>query len=304
LTLKAGAHFLYLTNSDDASLEPRASLRYEMTDKQAMTFGYGLHSQMQTVGIYEAQVRQDDGTITKPNQSIGFNKSHHFVLGYDRSLTKHLHVKTEAYYQQLFNIAVINNINSPISTLVIEEGYLTQPLVNEGKGRNMGLELTLEQFMHRNMYFLFSGSLYDSKYTALDGVWRNTRFNGRGAMSLTGGKEWDWRKGRTFGVNIKAIFAGGFRITPVDVEQSNAEGRPIYLIDQAYAEQLPAYFRTDLRISLKRNRPRSTSTIAIDVQNVTNRENVGGRFYDPRAGAMREWYQLPLLPVLSYRVEF
>jgi hypothetical protein len=304
LMFKGGAHFMYLTNNGSAALEPRASLRYDFTDKQAMTLGYGLHSQMQTVGIYEAQVREDDGTLTKPNQSIGFNKSHHLVLGYDRSLTKFLHIKTEVYYQKLFNIAVIDNIESPISTLVLEDGYLTLPLVNEGKGRNMGLELTLEQFMHRNLYFLLSGSLYDSKYTALDGVWRNSRFNGRGSLVFTAGKEWEWRKSRTFGVNIKTIYAGGFRITPVDLEQSNAEGRPVYLADQAYEEQLPAYFRTDLRISLKRNKPRSTSTIAIDVQNVTNRENVGGRFYDPRAGAMREWYQLPLLPVLSYRVEF
>jgi hypothetical protein len=304
LTLNAGMHVLFMTNNGEASFEPRASARYELNNNQQLSLGYGLHSQMQPVGVYEAQVEEDDGSITKPNQSVGLNKSHHVVLGYDRSLTRHLRLKTEAYYQHLFNIAVINDVNSPISTLVIEEGYLTAPLVNRGKGRNMGVEFTLEQFMQRNLYFLLSASLYDSKYTALDGIWHNTRFNGRHALSFTGGKDWEFKKSRTLGVNIRTIYTGGFRVTPIDVERSIAEGRPYAVPGQAFAEQLPDYFRTDLRISLKRNRPRSTSTIALDIQNVTNHENVGGRFFDPRRGAMVYWYQLPLLPVLSYRVEF
>ena len=304
LSLNGGLHFLYLFNNSDASIEPRVSAKYDINDKQSINAGYGLHSQMQPLGVYEARVANDDGSIETPNKNVEFNKAQHFVVGYDRSITKYLRVKTEVYYQQLFNVAVVDDPNSTTSTLIVEDGYLTLPLVNEGKGINKGVELTLEQFMHRNLYFLLSASLYDSKYKALDGVWHNTRFNGKHAVSFTAGKDWEFRKNRTFGVNLRTIYTGGFRVTPVDWERSTSEGRIYLYADRAYEEQLPDYFRTDLRISLKRNRVRSTSTISLDVQNVTNRENVGGRNFNLQQGGVTYWYQLPLLPILAYRVEF
>ncbi|HEY5823484.1 MAG TPA: TonB-dependent receptor [Cyclobacteriaceae bacterium] len=304
LTLNGGLHYLHLFSNNTSSIEPRASARYELNEKQSVSFGYGLHSQMQPVGIYEAQVQEDDGSFIKPNQNIGFNKAQHFVIGYDRSLTKYLRIKTETYYQHLYEIAVKNDPSSPISTLVVEDGYLTDPLVNKGVGRNYGLELTLEQFMHNNMYFLLSSSFYNSEYKALDGIWRNSRYNGKHAMSLTAGKDFNWKKNRTFGVNIRTIWSGGFRTTPIDIEKSMELGETKRIESLAFTQQLPDYFRTDLRLSLKRNHAKSTTTLALDIQNVTNHQNLGGRYFDPQTGTVKSWYQLSLLPVLSYRIEF
>lgn len=304
LTFNTGLHFLYLTNSNSTAVEPRASIKYELNDRQSVSVGYGLHSQMQPIGVYEAKLEQPDGTFIKPNRNLGFNKSHHFVLGYDRSLTKYLRVKAETYYQHLYNIAVEDDPRSPLSTLIVEEGFVTQPLVNTGGGRNYGLELTVEQFTHNNLYFLLSLSLFDSKYKTLENLWHNTRFNTQRAISFTAGKEFPLRKNRTFGVNLRTIYTGGLRTTPIDLERSIAEARPYYFEGRIFDDQLPDYFRTDLRISLKRNRSRSTSTISIDIQNTTNHKNVGGRYFDVRSLKMQEWYQLPLLPVLAYRVEF
>lgn len=303
-TLNSGLHFLKLTNNKSSSLEPRVSVKYEITERQSISFGYGLHSQMQPIGVYRAQVIQGDGTFLSPNQNLGFNKSHHFVAAYDRAISKHLRVKAEAYYQHLFNVAVKNDPASAISTLVSEEGYITDPLVNKGVGRNYGLELTAEHFFYNNFYFLLSSSLYSSKYKALDEVWRNSRFNAKHALSFTAGKEFKWEKSRTFGVNIRTTYTGGFWTTPIDFVKSAQLKETKYIESLAFTEQLPDYFRTDLRFSLKRNRPKSTSTLALDIQNATNHSNLGGRYYDSTAGKIRNWYQLPILPVLSYRIEF
>jgi hypothetical protein len=304
LTLNYGLHFLTLLNNGTNSIEPRASIKYDINEQQSVSLGYGLHGQMQPVGIYEAQVLQTNGAYIKPNKDLGFNKAHHVVLGYNRSLTRYLHVKAETYYQQLYNIAVKNDTNSPISTLVLEEGYYTDPLVNKGTGRNYGVELTLEQFTHNNMYFLLSTSLYDSRYKALDGVLRNTRFNGNKAVSFTAGKEFIWRKNRVFGVNLRGIYAGGFRTTPIDFEKSKLNSGTRYIESLAFTEQLPDYFRTDLRLSLKRNLKHTTRTLSLDFQNATNHKNLGGQYFEPRSGELKRWYQLPLLPILSYRIEF
>jgi CarboxypepD_reg-like domain/TonB-dependent Receptor Plug Domain len=304
MTFNYGLHMLYLANNGDASLEPRASVKYDFTEQQSLSLGYGLHSQMQPIGVYEARVQQTDGSWLKPNKDVGFNKAHHIVLGYDRSINKYLRAKVETYYQHLFNVAVMKDITSPVSTLVVEEGYVTDPLVNEGFGRNYGAEITLEQFTHNNLYFLLSTSWYSSEYKALDNVWRNTRFNGKRAVSFTAGKDFVWKKNRTFGVNVRAIYAGGFWMTPIDIEKSRQLGQTERIQSLAYTTQLPDYFRTDVRFSLKRNRAHSTTTLSLDIQNATNHKNLGGQYFEPRSGEVKKWYQLPLLPILSYRVEF
>lgn len=304
LTFNYGMHFLYMTSNGRSSLEPRTSVKYALTDRQSLSLGYGLHSQMQPVGVYEAQILQADGTILKPNKDVDFNKAHHVVLGYDRSLTRHLHAKVETYYQHLYNIAVVNDPSSPVSTLVVEEGYLADPLVNKGRGRNYGAEFTLEQFTHNNLYFLLSTSLFNSEYKALDGVWRDTRFNSKRAVTLTAGKDFILRKNRTFGLNFRTLYAGGYRTTPIDFEKSRELGHTRYIESLAYSLKMPDYFRADLRLSLKRNRAHSTTTLSLDIQNATNHRNLGGQYYEPRSGEIKKWYQMPLLPVLSYRVEF
>ncbi|MBL7873243.1 MAG: TonB-dependent receptor [Cyclobacteriaceae bacterium] len=304
LTINSGIHFLYLKNNGTYSVEPRASAKYELNERQSLSVGYGLHSQMQPIGVYEAYLEQPDGSFKQANKNLGFNKAHHFVVGYDRSLTKYLRVKTETYYQHLYNIAVNDDSTSPVSSLVVEEGFVTDPMVNKGYGRNYGVELTVEQFLHNNIYFLLSGSLYNSEYKALDEVWRNTRFNGKRALSFTAGKEYIWKKNRVFGVNLRAIYAGGFWTTPIDFDKSIEMGETRYVETLAFTEQLPDYFRTDLRLSIKRNRAKTTTTFSLDLQNATNHKNLGGHYFEVRSGEIKKWYSLPLLPILNYRIEF
>ncbi len=305
-SLNAGLHYLHLTNNNTSSLEPRASVKYELNEQQSVSFGYGLHGQMQPVGTYEAQVVNADGTYYKPNKDLKFTKAHHYVLAYDRAISKHLRVKAETYYQSLYNIPVKDDVTSPIALTNNEDGYITDPLVNKGVGRNYGLELTFEQFTHKDLYFLLSTSIYDSKYKALDNVWRNTRYNGNYAVSFTAGKEFrsTGTKNRTYGINLRALSSGGLRTTPIDYEKSVQDGNTQYVQSLAYSEQLPGYFRTDLRFSMKRNRARSTSTLALDIQNVTNHQNLGGQYFDAQSAEIKKWYQLPLLPILSYKIEF
>jgi hypothetical protein len=304
LTLNSGIHFLSLFDNQTYSIEPRASVKYDLPAQQSLSIGYGLHGQLQPIGVYQAETTRVDGPRHQPNKDLEMNKAHHFVTGYDRAVSKHMRIKAETYYQHLYNIAVAADPASTRSTLVNEDGYITDPLVNLGRGRNYGLELTLEHFMHHQLYFLFSASFYQSEYKALDQVWRNTRYNGNHAITFTGGKEYLWKKNRSFGVNIRTIYTGGFRYTPVDITRSQAAGETKYIESLAFTQQLPDYFRTDLRISLKRNRPRSTTTLALDIQNTTNQKNLGGQYFEVRSGEIKKWYQLPLLPILSYRVEF
>jgi CarboxypepD_reg-like domain/TonB-dependent Receptor Plug Domain len=307
LTFNAGIHYLRMTGNKTSALEPRSSLKYEFNERQWLSFGYGSHSQMQPVGIYVAEKQLSNGVYVRPNENLAFNKAQHYVLAYDRSVSKHLHVKVETYYQHLYNLAVSDDPSKPLSTSNNEEGYITEPLVNKGTGRNYGVELTVEQFTHKDLYFLLSSSLYDSKYKALDGVLRNSRFNGNYAFSFTAGKEFrssNTSKNRVYGINIRSLYSGGFRTTPIDYVESIKSSETKYIESAAYSLKMQDYFRTDLRFSVKRNRAKCTTTLALDIQNVSNQQNIYGSYFDPLTGRVKTAYQTPLLPIISYKIEF
>jgi hypothetical protein len=154
---------------------------------------------------------------------------------------------------------------------------------------------------------LASLSLFRAEYQGSDRIWRDGRFDSQYASSVTAGKEWAWNKrgkNRTFGVNLKTVAVGGQKETPIDLEASRAAGKAVYRDELAFSTQLPDYFRVDIGLRLKRNYKQLTTTLALDIQNVSNRQNIGGRFYNSDTQKVETWYQAPLLPVLAYRIDF
>ncbi|MFN8155348.1 MAG: TonB-dependent receptor [Bacteroidia bacterium] len=306
-TANAGFHYLYFHYNNTSSPEERASLRYNMTEKQSLTFGYGRHGQIQPIGVYFAEMKDSTGVVTHPNKDLGFTKSQHYVLSYDRMLGNHTHVKAELYYQQLNNIPISTQAGNTFSMVNQQFDYITDPLINKGEGINKGIELTLEQYLYKDFYYLLSASVYDASYKANDNKWRNTRYNGGYNFTFTSGKEFKTGprfKNRVIGVNIKVMYSGGQRQSPVDVEASRDLGETVYDNNNAFTVQQPDYFRTDLRFSMKRNRPNSTHTLSLDLQNATNHKNIWAQFYDPLTDKVKTFYQTPLIPVLSYKIEF
>lgn len=307
LTSNIGLHYFQLFLNNSNSLEPRASLKYQLNVKNNLALGYGLHSQLQPIGVYFAKVEQVNDQYVTPNKNLGLSKAHHIVLGYDHILNEYSHVKIETYYQHLFNVPISNDASKMYSILNEVDGYYTGQLVNKGLGKNYGAELTYERFLNKNLYYLLSGSLYESKFKAPNGSWYNTRFNTNYALTLTLGKEWilsDRYKNRIIGFNFKSMYVGGFRYTPIDLPASMAAGETKFKETETYTKKNPDYYRLDIRASVKRNYKKVTTTFALDIQNTTNRKNVGGQYFDSKTGEIKYWYQAPLIPILSYRVEF
>jgi hypothetical protein len=302
-----GLHAMTLTGNHTGAIEPRSSLKYELAPNQSVSLGYGLHSQMQPIGVYYSRLPMTDGTYTEPNRHLKFTKAHHLVLTYDRSLTEWMHIKSEIYYQYLFHVPEGLVASQNLSMLNNDAGFETAPMVNKGVGKNYGLELTVEQFMHKDFYYLLSASLYNSQFKGTDGLWHSTRYNGMYSGSFTAGKDIQTGKGfgnRIIGFNIKTLYSGGLRETPIDLQASMQKGETVYQDAHPFTIRKKDYFRTDIKFSVKRNRKKSTITWSLDIQNVTNRKNVYGNYFDPLSGRVRTIYQASLIPVLSYKIDF
>lgn len=299
LTLNAGFHTLYLQLNGKSAVEPRFGLKYNTGKRSWVSAGFGVHNQILPIGTYFYETAA--GQL--PNKTLNFSKAKHFVVGYDKMLSQYWHLKTEVYYQQLSQLPVATQAGSSFCLINTADGFFSDTLVSRGTGKNMGVELTIEKFFAKNTYVLFTTSLSDSKYKDYAGREFSTRYNVNHTLSLLAGKEWYFGKNR-LGINFKILWVGGMRQTPVNIEASNARGEIVMDEAHAFTWQNPDYLRIDSKISYKINRKKHTSTWSLDFQNTTNRKNVYGRFYDVKTQTLRYSYQTPLLPVLSYKIEF
>ena len=158
VTLNAGLRSNYFGVNGEFTLEPRLGLRWTPRPDHSISLGYGLHSRAEELRFYLLEV---DGE--KPNKNLSLSKSHHGVIGYDWRINSRARFKAEAYYQHLYDIP--GEAGSTYSLINFKQDFtFNKVLTNNTQGYNYGLDFTLERFMHNHYYYLFTASLYESKY--------------------------------------------------------------------------------------------------------------------------------------------
>jgi len=302
IQLQAGVHHAFFTLTESSSIEPRSSLRWEATSNDRFSIAYGLHSQLQPGQIYFA--------AGSTNEKLDFSKSHHLVFNYTRKLGFFSELSLEAYYQSLFNIPVdkTSGLVGNYSAINLLSDFENRTLVNEGTGRNYGVELNWNRQLKDDYFILTNASLFQSKYDGLAGEERNTRYNSQYLFNLTIGKEFSWQKNgkqKILGINTRATYVGGLWRSEID-EVASAETFLVTIRDQSnpFNAQQNDYFKADFRVYLKNNKSKYNTTLALDLQNATNRKNDGYYYYDHLQGEVLSEKQLGLIPNLSYRIEF
>lgn len=323
LSANLGVFTQLLTLNNRYAIEPRAGLRYQLNNKQVLSLAYGLHSQMQATYLYFTipDTVLVNGVLTAntkretPNKDLDFSKSQHLVLGYDHFVSRYFKIKTELYYQQLWNIPVYV---VPSSVSAINRGatftrfFPTYTMTNKGTGYNYGLELTLEKLYHRHYFFMMSASLYESKYKGSNGVTANTDFNGNYMVNFLGGLEYNVgrKEKNSLSFGTKFTYGGGKRYSPVNLAASNAVMDIVPQDDKVNTLQFAPYNRLDLRVSYKINGKNAGTEIALDLVNLLDTRNVLALSYSPdpanrfKPDPWVENYQLGRLPLFYVKVDF
>lgn len=307
MTMITGLHYMHFLYNNSQSLEPRLGLEYQTYPGQSFTFGFGIHSKVESLATYQVQLYNNNDQAYYPNKELDLAKSMHFVVGYKQQLNQNLHFKTEVYYQYLYDVAVENDPESPIVLNNWTGGYGDIDFVNKGSGKNYGIELTLERFYSNRFYYLITGSLYDSKFTALDGVERNSAFNGNYASNILLGKEFpigDRSKNRTIGINFKATFIGGAYYTPIDLQASIDADDEVYNMDRFLDAKAQNIFKADMGLTYRRDRKKTTHELKIDIQNLTNNQAVVDEYYDNENQEIYQATQWSLFPNIIYTIQF
>ena len=322
LSLNTGLFSQMLTLNNKFVVEPRASIRYQLKPKQTLSLSYGLHSQMQSTYLYFAipdtlvrnGVLTPNTTRALDNINMDFSKSQHAVLSHDFFMSKQFKLKTEVYYQYLWNVPVYA-VPSSVSTLnrgaTFTRFYPIYSMVNTGTGENYGVELTLEKLFHKHYFFMLNGSLFESKYVASNGKKANTDFNGNYIVNFLGGLEYAVGKSKknTLSFGTKITYAGGKRYSPANIAASNAVMDVVAQDDKVNTLQFAPYNRVDLRITYKINGKKTGVEIALDLVNILGTKNVLALSYSPdpanrNADPLVKNYQLGFLPLFYVKVDF
>jgi hypothetical protein len=210
-------------------------------------------------------------------------------------------------YGQYINNAAVEKAMSSFSMLNAGADFYFPDktnLVNDGKGYNYGIELTLEKFLDKGYYYLFTAYLFESKYKGSDDIWRSTAFNSNYAMNFLGGKEFKINKKASFGIDTKLTWTGGQRYTPFDFTASETAGYVVFKENEAYSLQNDPYLRLDVKLSYNRNGKRATQKWYVDFQNLTNRDNIYIRTLNPKDGTTGRINQIGFFPNINYAVTF
>lgn len=303
LDLNVGINVQTMTLNKEWTVEPRASLRWQASNKSVFAIAYGLYSRMEKMDVYFVK---NKGTSQSANEKLGFTKSHHLMLTYDYKISDDMHLKIEPFAQFLYDVPVM--ADSSYSVLNRRDFYVEDPLVNKGKGRNIGVDLTFEKYLTKGLYYMATASFFDSKYTGGDGVWHSTRYNRNYIVNGLIGKEWmlGSNKQNVLSTNVKLTLQGGERYSPVDEKATINDPDKLVQYDEtrAFSKQFSPMFLTNFSVSYRINRKKLSHEFAIQCVNATGYKEFYGHDYNIKKNIIEENRGTTVLTNISYKIQF
>ena len=303
LNLSAGINTQIMTLNKEWTLEPRVSIRWQASAKSSFALAYGLHSRMEKMDVYFVKTK---GTGESANQKLGFTKSHQLMLTYSYKISDDMNIRIEPYAQFLYDVPVM--ADSSYSVLNRKTFYVEDPLVNKGKGRNIGVDLTFEKYLSRGLYYMITASVFDSKFCGGDGKWHDTRYNRRFIINGLVGKEWmlGRSKQNVLGVNLKMTLQGGERYSPVDEQATMADPDKEVQYDESkpFSKQLSPMFLVNYTISYKINRKKIAHEFAVQGLNATSAKEFYGHVYNEKKDIIEVYDGKSSLINVSYKIQF
>jgi hypothetical protein len=306
----AGINGLWLSLNRSVAVDPRLGIEWIVSGNQTITIGTGLYSQMQPKVIYFILTPDLQGNYRQNNLRLGLTRSFQSSMGYEIMISKDLRFKSEIYLQHLFNVPV--NPAIPQYSLINQgHGFFldrqySDSLVNEGSGKNYGVELTLEKYFQKNLFFLFTASVFRSTYVGFDQTERRTAFDIGYSLNAAAGYEFIMgrRKWGVMSFGLKATWAGCNPYLPYDQNATVLAAEPLYDWEKAYQPVFPEYKRFALRFGIRRNLPGYTMDFALDLQYRTSFTNVALQRINPLTGEIRNFFSLSFFPMATWRLLF
>lgn len=307
LSAVAGANVMWFNLNDQWLLEPRASIEYKTSASSSVAIAYALNSRKETTDTYFVQISDGNGNAANPNKNLGLTRSHHISASFSQRLGENAIIKIEPYWQYLFDVPV--ETGSTFSILNHNLFYQDRALVNEGVGRNYGIDLTLERYLKDGLYGMFTATVFKSEYRDAQGEWHNTRHDRTFVTNILGGKEWMVGKSKknVFGFNGRFTLMGGDRYTPMPEGLTLEEvmKRPDHSIpedgDKPFSKQMGLNTGFAFSVKYTINGKRKATHLILEYLKVRSFQ---GKTFNIKTHEVEDKFTSLTFPNIAYRLEF
>lgn len=303
-TLNFGINAQGFMLNGDWAVEPRLSWQWHTSQSGTLSFGYGLNSRVEKLDVYF--VEQDGKRV---NRNLDMTRSHHVQLAYLHMLNPHLAFRAETFFQYMFDMPIAATGTYALVNRI--DYYIDRALVSKGRGRSYGIDLSIEQYLNKGLYWMINGSLYDAEYRDASHQWHDTRFNTGYAFKLLAGKEWVVGKAKRNLINasIKLSYQGGLRYSPIDEAATIANYRnndPEVAYDETrpFTMQFDPVFTTDFNLSYKLNGRKVSHEFALKMLNLFQIKTPFKHVYNYKQQKMDNYEWGVSLPNICYRINF
>ncbi len=275
--------------------------------RQRQRYTLSLERLSQVLGLRLPGLNSDATTFAPPT-------SYRANLAWSYTLPANKSFGATAYFQHTPNDFTIN---SAYNFALPANSSLALPLGarvgDQQRSQSYGLELNLQKSIReQDWYYQIGTAFFRSRYRDLpsSSTWKKGRYSQEFTFRAIVGKEWMGNSKRAqqrhFGFNLALIAHGGERYAFVAENQSLLSGllEDTYRYPMGFAAQNNLYFRPDLRLYRRKFRPKTTHTLALDIQNLSNQQNEAFIYFDNFTNSSRQRFQQGLIPILSYRLEW
>lgn len=252
------------------TLSPRLSLKYDINSKFALTASTGTYFKIPTytsLGFKDA-----NGVLV--NKDMQYIQSTHYVLGSEYLPMKSLRFVLEGFYKQYDNYPVSLETGESLANQGNGFGAIgSEEVSSTGTGGAYGFELSAQQKMTKNLFYVVSYTYVESKFAGADGKLHPSSWDNRHLVSATMG--YIFKRGYELG--LKYRFAGGNPFTPYDEAVSRATymllGSGTLDYSKINTQRMMDFNQLDVRINKKYNFKKLTIEAFIDIQNILAFEN-------------------------------
>jgi TonB family protein len=292
LKLIGGVRADYETQMNKGWVDPRLVALWTPLDGVTIKAG---------AGQYHQPPDYRSGTLSKKfgNPDLLPEGATHYTLGVEGRFTDAISLDVQIYYKDLFHQAR--------ATLALESGVtnvddIDLNYVSTGIGRGYGLELLLRHALTKNFFGWISYSLSRTERDYRQGQEYGAHaFDQPHNLVIVA----SYKLPFDFIAGAKLRYTTGPLNTPTIGSIYDANGNYYYpLFGKQWSRRLPDFFQLDLRLDRRFVFERWMLAFYVDIQNVTNRQNVEGVTSNYDYTKEQFIYGLPIVPVMGMRAEW
>jgi len=299
----AGVNVMWFNLNNQWLVEPRVSVQYKTSSSSTLSLAYALNSRKESTDTYFVMM---DGK--NPNEDLGLTRSHHISASFAQRLGENAMLKIEPYWQWLFDVPVEQG--TTYSIINHRNFFQDRALVNEGAGRNYGIDLTLERYLKDGFYGMLTASIFKSEFRDAQGEWHHSRQDRGYITNILGGKEWMVGKSKknVLGVNGRLTLMGGDRYTPIPegITFEDVMLRPDKSIPEVdgldpYSAQMGMNVGYAFSVKYTINKKHTSHHFILEYLQM---KTFQGQTFDLKTHEIVEKYTSLTFPNIAYRVEF